>query len=782
MPRTRSVQRLVDKIIQQFDDASQHSNVQAWQPLKRSLLDIVALHLDSAADLSLSAASAQTLARCLILDTPHGGGNPAESVLLMHRSATCALASKACLALMMHARFGAAFHTPGAFDALLDALAAAGAAWTAMHEAGAQPAQLLSHAVTSLLINLGLMLSLLTDAPAPQLPLLHVFTRPLVVTAILQTELAIQRAAAGAQIREDLVDPFILLIRAATELQDRTGGKVPDRSELPQGPGDGPAKWVELLAEALPARLSTLAPAPARSVPAGWDSDSNWLRWNAARAARAIVVYGSCADLAACTPSISAALGRMVADSSASGDTRVQALVVADRLLSQRLYFRSVMADLGGAAFARCLLQLIKEETGGGGSGGGSGGAGSTGSSSGRVRAAASAQQPTASPDPGMASELRQHALMVLATIAVGEMASRSHSTIAAQPESAETLAAALRACIGSFNALRQERSTGAASRLSGALRDVALLCQIIYAVAMSGRSVEQLDWVALMLDLPVPRMLQQLLDGGALAGDDRHHSAAGLALFALAYWRMVLDDEELVKTAVHPSLVQEPAPPPAAAAAAEETALMIGCALRHLAASGHEGMIKALNVSSIHPTALEFLAPGPGMMTAAAEAALEGGVGSGIAMLLLYRMGTLVEQLPMPAYAPAGVTDHNKSNHIAHTPPNRAAAYQAALAPLRALARHADPRISGEAGAALAAMEQRVSVGGGAGPSPLFCASCGTTAAEGVKLKRCIGCRARWFCSPECQRADWKSPNGHKAASKAAQAARAAAPAAGGS
>jgi len=54
-------------------------------------------------------------------------------------------------------------------------------------------------------------------------------------------------------------------------------------------------------------------------------------------------------------------------------------------------------------------------------------------------------------------------------------------------------------------------------------------------------------------------------------------------------------------------------------------------------------------------------------------------------------------------------------------------------------------------------------------------CAACSKTAADGVKLQRCLGCRAVWFCSLECQRVDWRSPTGHKAACKAATAPTAA-------
>jgi len=52
-------------------------------------------------------------------------------------------------------------------------------------------------------------------------------------------------------------------------------------------------------------------------------------------------------------------------------------------------------------------------------------------------------------------------------------------------------------------------------------------------------------------------------------------------------------------------------------------------------------------------------------------------------------------------------------------------------------------------------------------------CAACSKTAADGVKLQRCIGCRAVWFCNLECQRIDWRSPTGHRAACKAAQQQR---------
>jgi len=52
-------------------------------------------------------------------------------------------------------------------------------------------------------------------------------------------------------------------------------------------------------------------------------------------------------------------------------------------------------------------------------------------------------------------------------------------------------------------------------------------------------------------------------------------------------------------------------------------------------------------------------------------------------------------------------------------------------------------------------------------------CAACSRTAADGVKLQRCLGCRAVWFYSLECQRVDWRSPSGHKAACKAAQQLR---------
>ena len=45
-------------------------------------------------------------------------------------------------------------------------------------------------------------------------------------------------------------------------------------------------------------------------------------------------------------------------------------------------------------------------------------------------------------------------------------------------------------------------------------------------------------------------------------------------------------------------------------------------------------------------------------------------------------------------------------------------------------------------------------------------CASCGAMKSEAVPLKVCARCKHVWYCTPECQRADWKA--GHKLACKA--------------
>ena len=126
---------------------------------------------------------------------------------------------------------------------------------------------------------------------------------------------------------------------------------------------------------------------------------------------------------------------------------------------------------------------------------------------------------------------------------------------------------------------------------------------------------------------------------------------------------------------------------------------------------------------------------------------------------------------------------------------PDVPSALKAAEAPLRVLAGTAatHPELAAQAELALAALQERrlqveqqqtqqeaavdgtvelmqaaLSLRGEAA-----CAACSKTAADGVKLQRCIGCRAVWFCSLECQRVDWRSPTGHKAACKVAQQKR---------
>jgi hypothetical protein len=392
------------------------------------------------------------------------------------------------------------------------------------------------------------------------------------------------------------------------------------------------------------------------------------------------------------------------------------------------------------------------------------------------------ASNPAAAQSPVPPTLLCKLALTVLATIADGQLRSAGFpSTIAAQPGSAAVVAAAQRDCVSLLTAAQPADVGADAASLSEARKQAGNLCQIIYSVAWSSEGDEQQQRVQAAVDLGVPQMPQQLLDGGAALTDDCR-AAAAFALFVLAIFEMAAET----------------------GASAGWAAAALCHAAGHLAAAGYRGLVKASYIALIVPNQLQLLAAASSLLTAAAREAVEGGEWSAVAMQLLYRLATLVEQLPLPAYAPAGgrcghpgcaptperIAEHRANCEGAYLPPNPAAAYQAALVPLRALARTADPLVKREAQAALAAVEQIVAAGPSqqqqqqqhsgapaaapAAEQPLrACASCGKTAAEqGVKLRHCTGCHARWFCSPECQRADWKSPTGHKAACKAAQAA----------
>lgn len=78
-------------------------------------------------------------------------------------------------------------------------------------------------------------------------------------------------------------------------------------------------------------------------------------------------------------------------------------------------------------------------------------------------------------------------------------------------------------------------------------------------------------------------------------------------------------------------------------------------------------------------------------------------------------------------------------------------------------------------AAAATTAGSSSAAAAGGSASQPKRCANCGAT--EG-KLLKCKGCRAVYFCSADCQKANWQS---HKAACKEVQRQRAAAEGGGG-
>jgi len=166
---------------------------------------------------------------------------------------------------------------------------------------------------------------------------------------------------------------------------------------------------------------------------------------------------------------------------------------------------------------------------------------------------------------------------------------------------------------------------------------------------------------------------------------------------------------------------------------------------------------------------------------------------------------GQIQQLLPPPEFANGACPDSACHGHSgskwfmclhACEAPDVPSALKAAEAPLRVLAGAAatDPQVAAQAELAMEALQERrvqveqqqaqqeaaavestaqlmqaaLSVRDDAA-----CAACSKTAANGVKLQRCVGCKAVWFCSLECQRVEWRSPTGHKAACKAAQQQR---------
>jgi len=167
------------------------------------------------------------------------------------------------------------------------------------------------------------------------------------------------------------------------------------------------------------------------------------------------------------------------------------------------------------------------------------------------------------------------------------------------------------------------------------------------------------------------------------------------------------------------------------------------------------------------------------------------------------HREGRIPQLLPRPEFANRACPNSACPGHTGSNwfmcidvciAPDVPSALKAAEAPLRVLAGAAatDPELAAQAELALevlqgsraqveqqtqqeAAVESTVELMQAAlsVQDELECAACSKTAADGVKLQRCIGCRAVWFCSLECQRVDWRSPTGHKTACKAGQQQR---------
>ncbi len=369
----------------------------------------------------------------------------------------------------------------------------------------------------------------------------------------------------------------------------------------------------------------------------------------------------------------------MVARPSPDAPARLQALHLAVNLLENCGRAPGLLDALGGAAVVRALLELVKQGRGGGGGGGGGG-----------------ARD---------ASKLGDLALEALAILARHDMVAGRPSCVAAQAQAAAVVADILRdACAAGADG-------GAAARRRGRA-DLRLrsLSRIISAICCSRRdAAQQRRWVQQLAGRGAAQLLLRLLErplAPPLAEDLRAACAAAVLglVFASSPARHLEHVQLSNPTDVFgwaPQVALPRSGAAAAFAAAAQAKQTVRAALEHLVSTGRVRCGHALDLAVAFPPALPHLAAAPGLLAAAAEAATSMGPDAPGAMQLLYRLATLVEQLPFPAYAAANVAAGNRNgspptnmvpNHTApcpaaYRPPDRSAAFKVVMVPLRALA-----------------------------------------------------------------------------------------------
>jgi len=250
-----------------------------------------------------------------------------------------------------------------------------------------------------------------------------------------------------------------------------------------------------------------------------------------------------------------------------------------------------------------------------------------------------------------------------------------------------------------------------------------------------------------------------------------------------------------------------------------EQAALLNDCmeaAMRMLASTGEGGAEAGILLAWRLPSHRTQLARLGGVLRHMVRKATSGNLkhtAGGVQSLYLaagkcleqqHQEGRIPQLLPRPEFVnsacPSSACDgHTGSDWFvcsaACGAPDVASAIKAAEVPLRVLsgAAAADPQLAAQAELALEALQecraqvekqqtqQEAAVQSAAQlmqaalslQDEVQCAACSKTAADGVKLRRCICCKVVWFCSLECERVDWRSSTGHEAACKVAQQQR---------
>jgi len=445
--------------------------------------------------------------------------------------------------------------------------------------------------------------------------------------------------------------------------------------------------------------------------------------------------------------------------------------------------------------FLSSLLQLVAMDRGRS-SGSGSGSGDSQGGAGHQAAALATAAQ--------AAAEMAAHLLVV---IAGQDLADMRPSRIAAQRGAAASIVGGLRACLRQL-APSSSRSTPSHIR-AHSLTALASLTYLAGSVALDDGERGGSAWAAFMLQLaPLREVITLITSGGPITGEAPatflNRVAFGLYSIAAKHAEVFLQQQQSNGS---PQQV------------GEQAALLNDCmetATRVLASTGEGGAEAAILLGWHLPSHRTQLARVGGMLCHMVRKATSGDVrhtAEGVQSLYLvaakwleqqHQAGQVPQLLPRPDFVnsacPSSACDGHTGSDWFTCPyaceaPDVPCAIKAAEVPLRVLAGAAatDPELAAQAELALEALQgcraqveqqqtqQEAAVESAAQlmqaalslQDEVQCAACSKTAADGVKLQRCIGCRAVWFCSLECQRADWRSPTGHKAACKAAQQLR---------